>query len=46
MKFSEHCNLCENEITDFEKGLICGLTNLKPEIGTELRIKKRHHNNV
>lgn len=30
MKHSEHCNLCNNEITIFEKGIICGVTKKKP----------------
>ena len=31
MNFSKHCDLCENEITNLEKGLTCKLTNKKPE---------------
>ncbi|QXP59011.1 hypothetical protein [Olleya sp. HaHaR_3_96] len=31
MNFSKHCNLCENEITSFEIGLTCKLTQKKPE---------------
>ncbi|WP_055437372.1 hypothetical protein [Lacinutrix algicola] len=31
MSFSKHCDLCENEITSFEKGLTCKLTNRKPD---------------
>jgi hypothetical protein len=30
MNFSKHCDLCENEITDLEKGLTCKLTHKKP----------------
>jgi hypothetical protein len=31
MNFSKHCDLCENQITNFEKGLTCKLTNKRPE---------------
>ncbi len=31
MNFSKHCDLCENEMTSFEKGLTCKLTKKKPE---------------
>ncbi|WP_275316902.1 hypothetical protein [Tenacibaculum bernardetii] len=31
MKHSKHCNLCDNEIATFEKGIICGISKKKPE---------------
>ena len=31
MNFSKHCDLCENEITNLEKGLTCKLTKKRPE---------------
>jgi hypothetical protein len=31
MNFSKHCDLCENEIANLEKGLTCKLTYKKPE---------------
>ena len=31
MNFSQHCDLCENQITSLEKGLTCKLTNRKPD---------------
>lgn len=31
MKQTEHCVLCDNKITDFKIGAVCGLTNKKPD---------------
>jgi hypothetical protein len=31
MNYSKHCTLCENEITTFERGIICGITKKKPK---------------
>ena len=31
MNYSKHCNLCDNEIASFEKGIICGITKKKPD---------------
>lgn len=32
MSFSNHCDLCENEITDLKKGLTCKLTDKYPDL--------------
>jgi len=31
MELAKHCNLCENQITDFKVGTTCSLTNRKPD---------------
>ena len=30
MNFNQHCNLCDNHKKDFQNGMVCGLTDLKP----------------
>ena len=31
MKNTDHCNLCDNKKTDFNIGVLCGLTDQKPD---------------
>lgn len=40
MNWKEHCDLCENQKTDLKDGMVCGITNQKPDFkNTCLRIE-------
>ena len=49
MNFSRHCTLCENEISNLERGLTCKLTNRKPEFKEacpDIRLTQKFQNKL
>lgn len=49
MKFSEHCNLCDNPRTDLQDGIICGLTDKKPSFNktcSKILFNKKFENKI